>query len=60
MLLANEVFATFLTKTYPKCVPLKRQLPPELGKMQEWIQKFHGPIKNSLEMSAKIAELPDD
>ncbi|XP_033113852.1 helicase with zinc finger domain 2-like isoform X2 [Anneissia japonica] len=60
MLLANETVATFLTGSFPKCVPLRRQLSPDSNKMQEWIQSFHGPIKNSLEMSAKIADLPDD
>ncbi|XP_033113754.1 helicase with zinc finger domain 2-like [Anneissia japonica] len=60
MLLANEAVATFLTTTFPNCVPLRRQLPPDSDKMQEWTQTFHGPIKNSLEMSAKIADLPCD
>ncbi|XP_033098480.1 helicase with zinc finger domain 2-like isoform X2 [Anneissia japonica] len=60
MLLANEVVGKFLISKYPKCVPIKRQLSPDSDKMQKWIKTFHGPIKNSLEMSAKAEKQPDD
>ena len=53
MLLANEAVARFLMCTYPKCTPLRRQLPPSEDVITDWLSKHGKDLPNSVDLQSR-------
>ncbi|XP_033629468.1 helicase with zinc finger domain 2-like [Asterias rubens] len=54
MILANQEVARYLTKTYPECAPLRRQLPPSEAATNDWLSKHRKDLRNSVELQSKV------
>ncbi|XP_038048815.1 helicase with zinc finger domain 2-like [Patiria miniata] len=53
MLLANEAVARFLMMKYPKCTPLRRQLPPGEEEVKKWFDKHGKDVPNSVDLQSR-------